>query len=73
MLEIESVLSLFSLLALSSGVYFAAKRLKVPYTVLLVLVGLLIVPIVHIPVLKDVFARTTVLYLSADTDFRICI
>ena len=55
MLDIESVLALFSLLALSSGVFFAAKRLKVPYTVLLVLVGLLIVPLVNIPVLKDVF------------------
>lgn len=71
MLEIESVLSLFSLLALSSGVYFAAKRLNVPYTVLLVLVGLLIVPIVHIPVLKDVFGFLGELTLTPELLFFI--
>lgn len=71
MLEIESVLSLFSLLALSSGVYFAAKRLKVPYTVLLVLVGLLIVPIVHIPVLKDIFGFLGELTLTPELLFFI--
>lgn len=71
MLEIESVLSLFSLLALSSGVYFAAKRLKVPYTVLLVLVGLLIVPIVHIPILKDVFGFLGELTLTPELLFFI--
>lgn len=71
MLEIESVLSLFSLLALSSGVYFAAKRLKIPYTVLLVLVGLLIVPIVHIPVLKDIFGFLGELTLTPELLFFI--
>ncbi|MFZ2836243.1 MAG: sodium:proton antiporter [Candidatus Saccharimonadales bacterium] len=71
MLEIESVLSLFSLLALSSGVYFAAKRLKVPYTVLLVLVGLLIVPIVHVPVLKDIFGFLGELTLTPELLFFI--
>lgn len=71
MLEIESVLSLFTLLALSSGVYFAAKRLKVPYTVLLVLVGLLIVPIVHIPVLKDIFGFLGELTLTPELLFFI--
>ena len=71
MLEIESVLALFSLLALSSGVYFAAKRLKVPYTVLLVLVGLLIVPIVHMPVLKDVFGFLGELTLTPELLFFI--
>ena len=71
MLEIESVLALFSLLALSSGVYFAAKRLKVPYTVLLVLVGLLIVPIVHMPVLKDIFGFLGELTLTPELLFFI--
>ena len=71
MLDIESVLSLFSLLALSSGVFFAAKRFKIPYTVLLVLVGLLIVPIVHIPVLKDVFGFLGELTLTPELLFFI--
>lgn len=55
MLSITAVLSLFVLLALSSAIYFAAKRFKIPYTVLLVLVGLLIVPLVKLPYLSDVF------------------
>lgn len=71
MLEIESVLSLFSLLALSSGVFFAAKRLNIPYTVLLVLVGLLIVPIVHVPVLKDIFGFLGELKLTPELLFFI--
>lgn len=42
MLTITSVLSLFTLLVFASGLFFIAKRLRIPYTVLLVLVGLLI-------------------------------
>ncbi len=48
-LTLTSTLALFVLIALSTVVYFASKRLKMPYTVLLVLVGLLLVPIVSLP------------------------
>lgn len=54
-LSITSALSLFVLIALSTVVFFASKRFKLPYTVLLVLVGLLLVPIVNLPYLKVVF------------------
>lgn len=49
MLTITSVLALFTLLAISSGAFFLAKRVKLPYTILLVLIGLLIVPIAQQP------------------------
>lgn len=49
-LSLPLLLSLFSLLALSSGVYFLAERIKVPYTVLLVAVGtFVLVPLSSIP------------------------
>jgi CPA1 family monovalent cation:H+ antiporter len=54
-LTITSALSLFILIALSTVVFFASKKFKLPYTVLLVLVGLLLVPIVNLPVLKNIF------------------
>ena len=41
---ITSVLSLFTLLALASGVFYAARRFRLPYTVLLVAVGIALVP-----------------------------
>ncbi len=55
-MTVTSLLALFSLLAVSCLTYFAAARFKVPYTVLLVAVGLLLVPLAHTPVfafLKD--------------------
>jgi CPA1 family monovalent cation:H+ antiporter len=55
-MTITSLLSLFVLLALSCLTYFAATRLKTPYTVLLVAVGLLLVPVSDISMfafLKD--------------------
>lgn len=55
MLTITSVLSLFTLLIIASGLFFAAKRLRIPYTVLLVLVGLIIVPLAQLPYVRDVF------------------
>ncbi len=55
MLSINSVLALLILLLISSGLFFFSKKVKVPYTVMLVLVGLLIVPLTQIPILKDVF------------------
>lgn len=54
-LDLTSTLALFVLIALSTGVYFFAKRLKVQYTVLLVLVGILLVPITNLPYLNTVF------------------
>lgn len=54
MLTITSVLSLFTLLVLASGLFFMAKRLKIPYTVLLVLAGLIIVPLSQLPYVRDV-------------------
>ncbi len=71
MLDIESVLALFSLLALSSGVFFAAKKIKIPYTVLLVLVGLLLVPIVKLPVLSNIFGFLGELTLTPELLFFI--
>ena len=55
MLTITSILSLFTLLVLASVLFFVAKRIKVPYTVLLVLAGLLIIPLAKLPILRDVF------------------
>lgn len=44
-LTLESSLALFVLLIASTGTYFLAKRTNLPYTVLLVAVGLLLVPL----------------------------
>ncbi len=55
MLSITWVLALFTLLTISTGVYFASKRSGVPYTVLLVAVGIALALIVEIPLLEPVF------------------
>ncbi len=52
MLSIPWVLALFTLLTLSAAVYFAAKKIHVPYTVLLVAVGIVLALIVNIPILE---------------------
>jgi len=44
-LTLESALALFVLLVVSTATFFLAKRTKLPYTVLLVAVGLILVPI----------------------------
>lgn len=54
-LSLTSALSLFVLILLSTALFFAAKRFKLPYTVLLVLVGVLIVPLVSLPGLNNIF------------------
>ena len=41
-------LSIFSYLLISMGVYFIAKILKIPYTVLLVVTGVLLIPIANL-------------------------
>lgn len=50
-LTLTYVLSLFSLLAVSSGIFFLSKRLRLPYTVMLVGVGtFVLIPLSQVPV-----------------------
>ncbi len=70
-LTISSVLALFTLLALSAGVFYAARRLRVPYTVLLVAVGLALVPLVHLPGVAQVFGFLDDLTLTPELLFYI--
>ena len=44
---LSSILSLIFLLIVSTGVFLLSKKINFPYTVLLVIVGLLLVPISH--------------------------
>ncbi len=46
---IAVLLAIFTLTLISMGVFLVAQRYRVPYTVLLVFVGLLLVPLTHIP------------------------
>ncbi|MEZ5095933.1 MAG: sodium:proton antiporter [Nocardioides sp.] len=70
-LTISSVLALFSLLALSAVVFYAARRFRLPYTVLLVAVGLVLVPMVHLPVLGATFGFLDDLQLTPELLFYI--
>lgn len=71
MLSITAVLALFVLLALSTAVFFVAKKFKIPYTVLLVIVGILIVPLVHVPFLSGAFGFLDDLKLTPELLFYI--
>lgn len=71
MLSINYVLSLFILLILTSAVFFFSKKTKLPYTVLLVLVGLLLVPVTHIPILNPVLGFLTETVLTPELLFYI--
>ncbi len=71
MLSLTSVLAMFSLLAIASAVFFVAKRIKLPYTVLLVLVGLLLVPIAQTPLLEPAFGFIDDLVLTPELLFYI--
>lgn len=71
MLSLTSVLALFSLLAIASGIFFVAKRINVPYTVLLVAVGLLIVPIAQLELLEPAFGFLDDLVLTPELLFYI--
>ncbi len=71
MLDIESILALFLLLAAASGIFFLSKKVKLPYTVLLVLVGLLLVPLAAIPGLGVIFAPLSKLHLTPELLFYI--
>lgn len=71
MLSLTSVLAMFSLLTIASAVFFVAKRFNIPYTVLLVLVGLVLVPIVSLPALEPTFGFLDDLKLSPELLFYI--
>lgn len=71
MLSISYVLSLFILLIITSAVYLLAKKTKLPYTVLLVLVGLLIVPISNIPFLNPTLGFLTETVLTPELLFYV--
>jgi Na+:H+ antiporter len=47
-MNLDVFLSLFSLMLISLAVFLLSKKLKLPYTVLLVIAGSLLVPISHI-------------------------
>jgi len=47
--QLVSMLSLFTLLSISSATFFLSKRTKIPYTVLLVAIGVILVPLSNIP------------------------
>lgn len=70
-LTITSAFSLFLLIALSTVVFFASKRFKLPYTVLLVFVGLLLVPVVNLPYLRNLFGFIDDLVLTPELLFYI--
>ena len=71
MFSITSVLALFTLLVLSSAVFFASKRVKIPYTVLLVIVGLILVPLAKLPLLEPIFGFIDDLTLTPELLFYI--
>ncbi len=70
-LSITSALSLFVLIALSTVVFFTSKKFKMPYTVLLVLVGLLLVPIVNLPYFQKIFGFLDDMVLTPELLFYI--
>ena len=70
-LNITSALSLFVLILLSTAVFFTAKRFKLPYTVLLVLVGLVMVPVVNLPYFENVFGFLDDMVLTPELLFYI--
>jgi CPA1 family monovalent cation:H+ antiporter len=71
MISVTSVLALFLLLVISSVIFFLSKRIKLPYTVLLVLFGLIIIPLVQLPWLKPVFGFMTEVQLTPEMLFYI--
>lgn len=70
-LNLFSALALFTLIALSTVVFFTAKRFKLPYTVLLVFVGLLLVPIVNLPYFEKIFGFLDDMVLTPELLFYI--
>lgn len=67
----EIFLALFSLLTLSTGIFFIAKRTKIPYTVMLVLMGVTIGLLAQVPAIGDSVAFLTEARLTPDLLFYI--
>ena len=63
----QTILAFFTLLLLSIGTFMVARRVRIPYTVLLVLVGLLLVPLSQ----TEAFNYLTHFQLTPDTLFFI--
>jgi len=70
-MTITSALAFFVLMALATVIFFASKRFNTPYTVLLVLVGILLVPIVNLPYLREVFGFLDDMVLTPELLFYI--
>lgn len=70
-LSLTSTLALFVLIALSTAIFFAAKRFHLPYTILLVFVGMVLVPISQIPYIKPMLSFLDDLSLTPDLLFFI--
>lgn len=71
MLSPISLLALFCLLALASAVFFIAKRINIPYTVLLVLFGIILVPVVQLPIISGTLGFLGDLKLTPELLFYI--
>ena len=69
MLSSEWILALFTLLALSAGVYLLSQRTKVPYTLMLVFIGLILVPLAQVPVIGQPFTFLAELRLTPELLF----
>lgn len=70
-MEATTILALFVLLIISSATFFVAKRLRIPYTVLLVIVGLVLVPLVEQPMMTPVLGFLNDVVLTPELLFYI--
>lgn len=64
-MHLEVILSLFTLMLISVGVFFLSQKMKVPYTVLLVVVGSLLVPLSRV----EIFSFITSFQLNPELLF----
>ncbi len=71
MITITSILAMFCLLAICSLVFFWSRKTGVPYTVLLVLVGILLVLTTKIPLVNPVFGFLTSFPLTPELLFYV--
>lgn len=71
MLSIYSVLSLFLLLVIASIAFFISKKIKLPYTVLLVLIGILLASLSEVPGIGAIFEPFTNVQLTPELLFYI--
>lgn len=67
----ETFLAMFSLLTLSTGVFFLSKRVNVPYTVMLVLMGIIIALLAQVPFLSPYLSFLSEVKLTPDLLFYI--